>query len=542
MLSILAILSCSKETATVSTSDTSISDATYIEDTLLLRRISLDIRGKLPSYEEYIEVQESDTIDWPSIITEYLDSPDFEEHLVIRYGDMWHTRIDGFEILPEDFGLDSLYYWYPLSRSVGEEPLRLLAYIGSHDLPWTEIVTADYTMGNALLADIFPILPDNDSFQADRDWNPYHYTDGRPAVGVLATNGLWWRYPTDSFNMNRTRAATISKLLLCDDYLARPVRFSAGSSILEDTNLALQQDPACLTCHSSLDPLAASMFGFWWIERYNPLEAVYYHPEREMMGEEMMNIAPAWFGQPVQSFAEVGQLIAQDIRFQRCTVEQVQEMLLQRQWQIEDYNNSVRYQHLLKENNFQIKELWKAIILDTEYRLATENSLFPYLQTDRMLSPYQIAHSLQTLTGYEWIANDQDLMDIDYRSMAGGIDGYQTFSKQLFPNLSSVLVRQRIAQAHAAYVVENSFATTTGILRMVTESTSSNDVEFTEQLQYLRLLLHGIVADDDWLQDTTALWEISFARAYQEHPEDASKFAWESTVSAMLQDIDFVRY
>ena len=52
------------------------------------------------------------------------------------------------------------------------------------------------------------------------------YTDGRPAAGVLATNGLWWRYTTTDSNMNRTRAAAISRLLLCEDFMARPVSFA----------------------------------------------------------------------------------------------------------------------------------------------------------------------------------------------------------------------------------------------------------------------------------------------------------------------------
>ena len=120
---------------------------------------------------------------------------------------------------------------------------------------------------------------------------------------------------------NRTRAAAITRLLLCDDYLLRPVTFEASPQVLENTDLALQTDPACLTCHASLDPLAASMFGFWWIEQFNPLEATYYHPEREGMGADQLSTTPAWFGQTVTSFAEVGQHISEDPRFRQCAVQ-----------------------------------------------------------------------------------------------------------------------------------------------------------------------------------------------------------------------------
>ena len=114
----------------------------------------------------------------------------------------------------------------------------------------------------------------------------------------------------------------LTKMLLCDDYLARPIDFSASDDILENTETAIKEDPSCLTCHASLDPLSSAMFGFWWIERFNPLEATYYHPERELMGMEMMGVEPSWFGQPVQGFAEVGERIANDIRFSQCTITQ----------------------------------------------------------------------------------------------------------------------------------------------------------------------------------------------------------------------------
>jgi hypothetical protein len=47
------------------------------------------------------------------------------------------------------------------------------------------------------------------------------YADGRPAAGVLSTNGLWWRYPSTASNGNRKRADTPSRIFLCHDYTNR---------------------------------------------------------------------------------------------------------------------------------------------------------------------------------------------------------------------------------------------------------------------------------------------------------------------------------
>ena len=77
-----------------------------------------------------------------------------------------------------------------------------MAYVAGTDLPWTEIVTSDVVMTNDLLVNIFPIEyvdgtepPTVESLvPADMNIILGSYQDGRPPVGVLSTNGLWWRY------------------------------------------------------------------------------------------------------------------------------------------------------------------------------------------------------------------------------------------------------------------------------------------------------------------------------------------------------------
>lgn len=501
-----------------------------LEPTRLLRRISLDIRGKLPSLEEYLQLQNGEK-SLEELTIEFLEDPDFEESLVYHMADIWRTRVDEFDMVPEDFNLDPSQWWVPLARSVGEEPLRLMAHIASTDQPWTRIVTADHSMANELLGDIFPM----EYPAGETGWQPAAYTDGRPAVGILATNGLWWRYPTNSFNMNRTRAASITKLLLCDDFLERPISFEASENALEDTELALKNDPACIACHSSLDPLAASMFGFWWVEQFNPLEAVYYHPERELMAESMMGVTPAWFGTPVTSFAMVGELIAQDSRFHQCTIRQFQEILLDRNLTLADYEQSIALTSSFTNHNYQLKSLISQIVALPEYQLQEPNSNYPHTRTLRMLSPYQIEHAIESYSGFRWGSDESPLMDYAYRAMAGGVDGYQTFSAQLYPSLSSSLVFKRFTRGQATYIIGQTFGGGDNFLPEINIDTMPNDSQFTEQLKQLRLVLHGYEADEQWLAQTRELWLLL---ELDSDPETA----WIALISALFQDIDFVSY
>ena len=502
-----------------------------LPSTRLLRRISLDLTGSLPSLEDYATVQSDPTM-IDELTEQYLDTEAFETRVMFWMADIWHTRVDEFDIVTDDFDLDSEEWWYKFNRSVGEEPLRLMAHIAANDYPWSAIVTANYTMANPLLGDIFPIdYPENGS-----GWKPAQYTDGRPPVGVLATNGLWWRYPTDSFNKNRTRAAAITRLLLCDDYLLRPVIFEASPQILENTDLALQTDPACLTCHASLDPLAASMFGFWWIEQFNPLEATYYHPEREGMGADQLSTTPAWFGQTVTSFAEVGQHIAKDPRFRQCAVKQFTQSLLNRPMDSTDYEMLEILQDRFETNLLQIKPLVALITQTPEYRSASPIDQHADIRTVHLLTPDLLRSSVKALTNYDWLSFEDPYLDYQFRAMAGGADGFQTFSPQLYPSLTTSLVAKRLAQRASTVLISNKLqGDGKGLFEGITIATMPSDPAFQKKLKDLRLLLHGYDADDDWLGSISTLWQEAYLIG-------GPDLAWETVISAMLQDIDYMGY
>jgi hypothetical protein len=184
---------------------------------------------------------------------------------------------------------------------------------------------------------------------------------------------------------------------------------------------------------------------------------------------------------------------------------------------------------------YQYKSIWKSILLSKEYRSVSPTNGAPDTEGDRMLSPYQAEHSLRVLTGYIWKSQGFELMDIDYRTMAGGIDGFQTFERQYYPNLSSTVVLERLSQAHGH------FASLNGLVGSGLDAfdfgISFQDPEFSAQLTELRLVLHGKEADQQWLGQTLELWIQVYDASGQ-----STQTAWEVVLGALFQDIDFVRY
>ena len=82
---------------------------------------------------------------------------------------------------------------------------------------------------------------------------------------------------------------------------------------------------------------------------------------------EMMGVEPSWFGQPVLGFAEVGERIANDIRFSQCTITQSLEMLYQRKIKGTEISHRLVVSNKISKPH-SYKSIWKAILLSDEYR------------------------------------------------------------------------------------------------------------------------------------------------------------------------------
>ena len=121
----------------------------------LARRVSLDLRGVLPSVEALDRV-EADPAELDVLVDTWLEDPQFETRIVEMYGARWRTEIDEFLVFHWEFGLADEQK-YAFLRSVGQEPLRIIGHVAAYDLPYTTILTADWTMANPMLADIFPL-------------------------------------------------------------------------------------------------------------------------------------------------------------------------------------------------------------------------------------------------------------------------------------------------------------------------------------------------------------------------------------------------
>ena len=503
----------------------------------LLRRASLDLRGVLPSEDELAAV-EADHASVDAMVHGFLNDARFGGRVRDLWAPIYQTRLDYFSLTASSYGLDDAPAF---NAAVGEEPLQILGYIAEHDLPYTELVTGDWTMANETLAEAWSLDYPEDS----SGWQRSYYTDERPAAGVLATNGLWWRYGSTYSNANRGRANAVSKMLLCSDYLSKPIAFDRNVNLLDGgaVNDALKNNEGCLACHYSLDTFAAYFWGFYYNDIYSRLDMTTYHAEREYLYDAAVGTAPGYYGTPGYNLNDLGKQIAGDNRYPACFVEQAFKQLNGRDVDLDDTDTRPGLRDTFMEGGLPGRPVIPDVIDGADYRAGESRGGEPAYR--KMMTPEILASALEDLTGFRFTYYGYDLMGTDtygLRTLAGGVDGQFVTSPATEPTATMLLAHERLAQAAAWYAVEHD-----------RENPDSprlfRDVSFTETLQtdreafvaqvvdlHWRIFGHRIDSDGQEVEANLELWQELY-----EADGDAGA-AWAGLLSVLLRDPDFFYY
>ncbi len=529
-LILLYLLSCATEPNPVEAMS-----AYDVSAVALLERASLDLRGVRPSIAE-VEAVEADPASVNLRIEEFLQDPRFGERVRSFFADIYLTRQDAFPVTASDYGSDDEATF---AASVGDEPLQILSAIAEQDLPYSQIVTADWTMSNELLATTWPIAYP----EGAEGWQRSTYTDGRPHSGILTTNGMWWRYQSNGSNSNRGRANALSRILLCTDYLSKPIDFDRNVNLLDDAavNDALKTNEGCVACHYSLDPLGSYLWGFYFVDYNSKSDTSSYHPEREETWQTTTEVAPGYYGQPGYTLDDLGGQIAADPKLAECITQQVFEKMTQRTVTLDDTERLTTLRETFLANGQTLRSLFLATAGTPEYQEALSLSA----PSRKLVSPDQLASMIEDITGFRFTYQGFDMMQTDaygVRTLAGGVDGVFSTRPASEATATMVLVHERLAQAAAWYVV-NEDRTNPSEARLFTEvgvtTTPTSDPEaMAAQVQLLHLRLFGkrIAADGEEVAANLALW----SDLYDVDGDPAA--AWAGVLSVLLRDPEFLLY
>ena len=164
-------------------------------------------------------------------------------------------------------------------------PLELIAHVVENDLPYTEVLTADYVMANPPADeaygggaafddanDILEFKPSRivDYYRQDESVvheftqafgnhviEPGNLRTDWPHAGILNTLVFLKRYPTTPTNRNRARSRWTYYHFLGLD-VEKSASRTTDPEALADTDNPTMRNPACTVCHGVLDPVAGA--------------------------------------------------------------------------------------------------------------------------------------------------------------------------------------------------------------------------------------------------------------------------------------------
>jgi hypothetical protein len=500
-----------------------------------LIRLSVDLRGVHPTPAELAAIETSPDL-YEDFVDRYLEDPRFvtrvrevvDERLLLTTGDTY-----GFE------GVSA--------QDIAGEALALVGRIVEQDLSWSELVTADYTMGNPALATAFGL----DYPLGGMGWQPAKYDDGRQHAGLLSMSSIWLRYPSAGGNANRHRANAVSKMFLCDDYLSRPVVLnrSAVDQLTIDPEDAVSTNEACQSCHSTLDPLAAHFFGYFGDDDDTMDAAVFYQPEVEEAWREYSGRSPAYYGVPTVNMAELGQAIASDGRFIDCGTQTFFEGFTQRTLVDADWTEFQAYRQAFVDGDLQVRPLVRVIVTSDTYKAlsTTDEDLRERLATVRTASPTQLASIIEDITGYRWTFGGIDGLtehDLGLPGLTGGVDGKFLTERSYEPGVGALFVQERLAWSAGWNVATHDLdpgrtddAVLLGFVTIDDRPDSAADA-FSGQIRSLYEAATGLPmeSDDARIDSLVTLWR-------QVYSVDADPVvAWAAILTAVLRDPRVLTY
>ena len=170
---------------------------------------------------------------------------------------------------------------YGFARS----PLELIAHVVESDLPYTEVLTADYIMANPMASEAYGAATQFDDGEDQLEFRPSeivsYYRDDEskvdeyrlgigsrvldsgnlwtdyPHAGILNTTVFLLRYPTTPTNRNRARSRWTYYHFLGLDIEKSAAR-TTDPDALADTDNPTMKNPACTACHRVMDPVAGT--------------------------------------------------------------------------------------------------------------------------------------------------------------------------------------------------------------------------------------------------------------------------------------------
>jgi hypothetical protein len=306
-----------------------------------LRKLSYVLTERPPSADDFARLEGLSDEQLQDFLVErarvYLETEESQQVLIDRVKALFRMRVldtGFFNAASPNNAFDST-----LKRVIqANEPWRNLLlsqdYTISHEISFfsgSDLLFFQFIFYEELQDILFEALANRESntsmLESSKTSQLSAHTEEQRAqlAGVITTQRFFKRYPTTKVNKDRSRAAALFRVFLCDDM--KPVVLTndeEDNELLKKSLLAAHSgddqfqsiedqhgsDPQCMSCHYKLDPMAQVFNGSGAIlNAFASHGAVVY---KDSLGEEI--------NEPVQGFQELAQALVRQPDFKSCQV------------------------------------------------------------------------------------------------------------------------------------------------------------------------------------------------------------------------------
>jgi hypothetical protein len=525
-----------------------------------LRKATLHLAGRLPSAQELKEAAASDEA-LAETVRGVLEEDGFYDRLGDIFNDLLLTdrylAYTGFAVNilnSEDFpnagawwegleGQDELRE--QVNRAAAREPIDLINYIVRNDRPFTEILTADYTVLNPFSAQLYNQelgFADPNDPREFKEAKLFSVRGGKktlPHAGVLSSPMFLNRFPTTPTNRNRHRARMTYKLFLATDVLRigeRPIDPSLSEAYSNPT----RDDKQCNFCHQLIDPVAGAFQNY---DDYDMevLTTREWFPEMFAPGFDGEDIPKSDFSKSLEWLAA---RLVKDPRFVIATVHTVFRALTGTEpllfpadaedplysaklnaWEAQDaLFRQIGDDFVADDYNLKtvivgvvMSPYFRGVSLDKTELSEAESEELAVVGHGRLSTPELLANKLQATTGIRWIRgwDLEDWLTTDYRILYGGIDSDSITQRLTHMNGIMGAVAGRMANEVACAVTAYDFSRAADKRKLFPEVTldtvplSDNGAEVPDNVTAIkanivhlhqRVLGEALAADDAEVQ------------------------------------------
>jgi hypothetical protein len=511
-----------------------------VSDIKLLRRISLDLTGKLPTVTDVTTVTGSTNLITKFLET-YLASSATSRYLASIHKIMWKFDNSHMQDL-EDFitysgGLTAATMTDELREQITYEPLMMLRYGFEQDMTFSDIFKLDYGIVHSDNLTFWDQTSDGTPWSGE-PWRFATYKDSRADGGPLVTNGMIAHLSAGRNTTNRSLGAKALDRLLCSpfDALSKHTFAEVTSANLSTdlSTVAITESP-CVACHDHFKEFGKTLDG---LAEGATLTAWY-------TGAAPADPSATYAGHTVATAADSYVNIGKDPRLHRCEVKRIIETIMQKPIASVDDPTFALAMRTFYENDEDLVSALRPILESPEYSYAPADKKVTSVHL-RQSTGVKFLNEIQWATILSGLGSTASALTVP-ESLTPGFDE-TVFKNNGIPGGAYWHHTARLARQVATAIVtdelSDSILPASRILLQNIPEGSGKGISTATAIAQLSVVWQRLTGTE---LDTTTdkydrlvdLWEASLDSGTD---DDSYRQAWRAVLTAAFSDYDFISY